>query len=56
MILDILNNGIHVDIINKTDFVMIPKKKNLESPLDLRHIRLSNNIYKNCFLKSLLIE
>lgn len=61
-ILDILNNGFPMDIINMTDLVITPKKKNPETPLDFSPISLYNNIYKllskdivNC-MKSFMSE
>lgn len=46
IILDILNNGSPVDIINKTNRKLIPKKKNPTTPLDFRPINLLNVVYK----------
>lgn len=45
-ILYILNNGLPLDAINFTDLIMIPKRKNPETPLDFRPISSSNVVYK----------
>lgn len=46
MLLDFLNKGHSIHILNNTYITLIPKIKNLESMADFRPINLCNVIYK----------
>lgn len=46
MALNILNNGVSIQEINKTDIALIPKKKGCTTTMDYRPISLCNVCYK----------